>query len=172
MSNALQNMLDVCQQGSKVQSIATVLGIGNSETPESLAQTAQAQASLAALTRDSGGSSVVQQPLSALRAVQSSLRAHIDDAKQIATHGQSVSLEHIDRVMKGQTRTHCERFCVGLTRVRAHISLAVLINLRACACMCVCSARAAGHREGSCLLSAAPRRPCAPGCHRRGFGAA
>jgi hypothetical protein len=104
LAGALQNMLDVCAQGSKVASLAIVLGVGGAaaETPESLA--AQAAAASAAQAQQDrmqlSAGSVVQQPLSAFRAVQSSLRAHMEEANHIALHGEGISLERIDRIMK------------------------------------------------------------------------
>ena len=101
LTSALQILIDVGQSGSKVASLASVLG-NLSETPESLAASAQGQSALAALTKDNGGGlgAKVSQPLNAFRAVQSSLKAHIEDANNIATHGASVSSEYIDGVMR------------------------------------------------------------------------
>jgi len=93
LSNALHHFIAVGQAGSKVASIATILGSGGtqSETPETLAQSEQeGNHAVTAAT-------VQVQPLSnALKLV----RAHIEEATQIATHGNMVPEEAVDRILR------------------------------------------------------------------------
>lgn len=90
LATSLQTMIDVVQQGGKVSSLASVLG----SVPETPATLARQQSEEAKAIAESG------HPLSALRAVQSSLKAHIAEANKIAAHGESAPEEYIARVMK------------------------------------------------------------------------
>ena len=76
LSAALRHMATIALEGTKLASLATVLGNGGaiSETPSTLGAVA-------------GG-------------LADSLKAHIDEAKQIAAHGERITDQQIDRIMR------------------------------------------------------------------------